>query len=665
MKNGLEGGIDCGGPCPALCEVGTPCTTHEDCSSGVCTSDICQIPACDDATRNGDETDVDCGGSCSECAVGEGCEAGADCVTGVCGDGACLDAACGDGTKNGDETDLDCGGSSCAGCLTDDDCVVDGDCQSDVCVMSACAEPSCSDATENGNETATDCGGGECSPCTAGEGCLGAADCISSVCAANVCQAASCTDLVENGSESDTDCGGGCPACVDGDTCGAPEDCVSGACAGGACGVWSIRSSSDSHDFLTNGTLAPDSMGGLFVAGHTASTSLGLGAFMLPGLGFYDAFLARLSPTGAVVWASRFGSTGLDTAYVVASNPATGRVAIAGTYSGSPTAGFTLPASSGEDGFVAVFDEAGTFQWARTLTGPNSDAYRALAFTSSGDVVVAGETGAINANGGGDVIVRRYNAVGVLAWEASITGPDREFVRGVAANNNGEVFATGSFGGDTGGAMSVGALSLSSGGGRDGFLLKLDGAGSPLWLKGVSNALQADGQAVTVLPNGDPIVAVSMRGEGTAFGDPVSATLQSDIVISRLSGSTGTPVWTKKHGSVDYDDPRALAITPGGDVLVGGNVGGAINFGDGLHTYAGSNDAFTLLLSGTDGATLASRVFGSSADESTQGVSVSSRGSLVIAGTGHGALDFGDGLDSKGGTQGTYGAFVASLGITL
>jgi hypothetical protein len=48
-------------------------------------------PACDDDVRNGDETDVDCGGpKCADCALGERCDGDDDCVAGECLEGLCL-----------------------------------------------------------------------------------------------------------------------------------------------------------------------------------------------------------------------------------------------------------------------------------------------------------------------------------------------------------------------------------------------------------------------------------------------------------------------------------------------------------------------------------------------------------------------------------------------
>jgi hypothetical protein len=45
-----------------------------------------QAPQCDDQIRNGDETDVDCGGggACRACAGGRTCRVADDCASGAC-----------------------------------------------------------------------------------------------------------------------------------------------------------------------------------------------------------------------------------------------------------------------------------------------------------------------------------------------------------------------------------------------------------------------------------------------------------------------------------------------------------------------------------------------------------------------------------------------------
>ena len=81
--------------------------------------DKLELPAtCFDGAMNGDETGVDCGGSCQPCPT------------------------CTDGIMNGNETDVDCGGPDC----------------------DACPE-TCDDGILNNGEEEIDCGGPNCEPC--------------------------------------------------------------------------------------------------------------------------------------------------------------------------------------------------------------------------------------------------------------------------------------------------------------------------------------------------------------------------------------------------------------------------------------------------------------------------------------------------------------------
>ncbi len=67
--------------------------------------------ACDDGVRNGNETDIDCGGACAACPAPSACSSHEDCGTKVCRNLVCQNAACDDGIQNGDEQGVDCGGA--------------------------------------------------------------------------------------------------------------------------------------------------------------------------------------------------------------------------------------------------------------------------------------------------------------------------------------------------------------------------------------------------------------------------------------------------------------------------------------------------------------------------------------------------------------------------
>jgi len=90
-------------------------------------------PLCSDAIRNGEETDIDCGGSCGKCSLGRACDSDADCDNGQCAGGTCEPLPCENGRRDGDETDIDCGGGTCRKCAGARTCARAGDCFSGQC----------------------------------------------------------------------------------------------------------------------------------------------------------------------------------------------------------------------------------------------------------------------------------------------------------------------------------------------------------------------------------------------------------------------------------------------------------------------------------------------------------------------------------------------------
>ena len=119
---------------------GADCKVGFDCRSGLCKAGRCAPTAASlnssptDGMKNGDETDVDCGGSrAPKCADGKSCVVAGDCTDGICTGSKCVAASPTDGVKNGDETDVDCGGKKAPKCATGKVCAAHADCTSDAC----------------------------------------------------------------------------------------------------------------------------------------------------------------------------------------------------------------------------------------------------------------------------------------------------------------------------------------------------------------------------------------------------------------------------------------------------------------------------------------------------------------------------------------------------
>src|SRR5436190_831310 len=101
--------------------------------------DLAIEPGCSDGKKNFAETAVDCGGEgCFLCADSDACVKDGDSANAACSGGngsagtCAADDRCADGARNGNETGVDCGGS-CPGCPTAMRCNVDGDCFSKAC----------------------------------------------------------------------------------------------------------------------------------------------------------------------------------------------------------------------------------------------------------------------------------------------------------------------------------------------------------------------------------------------------------------------------------------------------------------------------------------------------------------------------------------------------
>jgi hypothetical protein len=240
-------GVSEAGPPPcgrltALCADGATCEASPDCVSRICSSGICQTPAPADGVKNGDETDVDCGGTkAPACPTGKGCIVATDCASIVCTSAICQAPTATDGVKNGDETGVDCGGATAPRCGAGQGCLSTADCKMLACdtVQKKCLAASHMDGFKNDGETGIDCGGAALpAGCGVGEGCVSTADCKNTPCNATtlVCDPPTKTDGIKNGTETDVDCGGGAPTnaprCADDRACGADGDCASTFCSG-------------------------------------------------------------------------------------------------------------------------------------------------------------------------------------------------------------------------------------------------------------------------------------------------------------------------------------------------------------------------------------------------------------------------------------------------
>ncbi len=91
------------------------------------------------------------------------------------------------------------------------------------------------------------------------------------------------------------------------------------------------------HDArLAYGSMAVDNSGNAFITGCFTGSNVPLGGYSLSSAGNDDIFVARISNSGSVQWAKRFGGGGYEFAFGIDVNSAEGKLYVVGQFS-SPT----------------------------------------------------------------------------------------------------------------------------------------------------------------------------------------------------------------------------------------------------------------------------------------------------------------------------------------
>lgn len=611
VKDGDESAVDCGGSCYP-CPSGSDCGKAGDCASQVCTATTCQEPTCSDGVRNGSESGVDCGGAaCPACPPQQTCVNPSDCGTGVCKAGLCVEAGCADGQKNGKESDVDCGGGGCPPCDATKSCVVGGDCTSGACVSFSCTQPSCTDSLKNGNETGVDCGG-TCKPCGSGAACTQATDCASGVCASNTCAAATCTDTAKNGAETDVDCGGpDCPKCAAGKSCAQASDCSAGACSGNVCkatfkltvtpagsGAGSVKSDVGGID--CGATCSADIAGGTTVV-LTATAASGSTFSGWSGGGCSGTGTCSVNVSAAVTVTATFGGT------------APGATVLSKQVHTS---------SSGSTYAVAAVDAAGNYLVAGEFTS--------IANFGAGNVQAVGYDG----------YVVRYSSTLAHVWSRKLTGSGNQRVERIVTEPGGDVLAVGVTAAaadvDLGGGpkpCAAGALIVARYGGSDGL---------HKWSKCVGANVQSI-RAAVLAANGD----LAITGTLTATTDLGAGTLTvqgQDMFIATFAAASGTTTQSLRLGGSGADTAFDLARAADGSWVLVGACSGAMDFGGGVTTTAlGGEDLCVLRMTSAFAPTWARQLGGILADRG-RAAAFAPNGKLVVAGSFRDQVDFGAGL---------------------
>ena len=178
-----------------------------------------------------------------------------------------------------------------------------------------------------------------------------------------------------------------------------------------------------------------------------------------------------------------------------------------------------------------------------------------------------------------------------------------------------------------------------------------------LWSERFGDASGQYAQGVAADASGNMIVTGIFNGAVDFGGGPLTSAGSDDIFVAKF-GSNGAHVWSKRFGDSDPQNAYDVAVDVSGNVIVAGFFLGPVDFGGGPLTSAGGYDIFVAKF-GPGGNHIWSRRFGNASDQFARSVAVDASGNVIVTGYFYGTVDFGCGVLTCAGLS---DVFVAEFG---
>ncbi len=395
------------------------------------------------------------------------------------------------------------------------------------------------------------------------------------------------------------------------------------------------------------------------------------------------------SSAQSLKWAKNVGGGSADQATSIAVD-AFGNVLTTGVFGGTadfdPNAGvFNLASAGGTDIFISKLDAAGNFIWAKRIGGVSSDEGKSISTDTAGNVYVTGyfqstvdfdpNAGTFNMSSGGltDVFLLKLDPNGNFIWAKKIGGTSSDEAKSLTIDALSNIYITGFFGGsnidfDPG----VGIYNLTSAGGNDIFVLKLNSSGNFVWARAMGGTTNYDySYAIKTDKQGNVYTTGSFQG--TADFDPGVGIYNltpagDDIFISKLD-LLGNFVWAKQFGGPSTDIAYAIDTDTSSNVYIAGLFQGTADFDPSGAIFnlvsAGSNDPFICKIDSTGNFVWAKHMGSGLGSNVVFSIYVDKYNNVYSTGSFTGTADFDPGsgvfnLISAGGTD----IFISKLDVS-
>jgi len=413
--------------------------------------------------------------------------------------------------------------------------------------------------------------------------------------------------------------------------------------------IWSTYFGGSASDQTLSCTT--DSGGNLYFSGisNSFNISLASGGYQNTKSGANDAYLAKFTSSGVLIWATYYGDSGNDDgrACVVDSN---GDVYLAGLTTSTSNIALnghqTTHAGGTNDCYIVKFNSDCVRIWATYYGGSLSEtmAFNALTVDNNNDIYLAANTSTIPSISGGfqtanagsqDAFLVKFNSSGTQLWATYYGSTDIDDARGCFADASGNVYLVGStrYGS---GLASGGHQNVSGGGEYEAYLVKFNSSGLRQWATyygGTGNDYFLSGLVdvagdLYVIGNTSSTANIAVGGYQNIYGGGTN-----DAMIIKFNTS-GVRQWGTYFGGLYNDEGRACAIDQNGNVFYVGSTTSntGVAFNGFINTAQGGSDAFLLKMTTSGTALWATYFGGSQTDEGFSCAFDNTNGKVYLAG---------------------------------
>ena len=227
-----------------------------------------------------------------------------------------------------------------------------------------------------------------------------------------------------------------------------------------------------------------------------------------------------------------------------------------------------------------------------------------------------------------------------LSWARSFGGTNSETSGVIVSENTGDLYIAGTFMDTVDFDPGPSVYNMISANGKDAFILKLDSAGSFIWVKTISGS---GSQSITnlITTNSNELL-ISMYSEMTADFDPgvsvysITSFGDFDAFILKLD-TQGNFIWVKQIGGEQGDSPGLIDCDLFDNVYLTGSFQDTVDFDPGVGVFnlvaaTGGRDIFVTKLDATGNLLWAKQLGGSGPYQDGTGLDIDNNGNVYVSG---------------------------------